>query len=96
MHPVRKPYDCLRQSHGASAVRATLGNYPKLGKEAASRIPHVRLIEFSDHGQAPDVFHKLLSWLDEHATGSVTSLLPREIIRSVLRHVAREANRLEP
>lgn len=50
-------------------VQATLGNYPKLGKEAASRIPHVRLIEFPDLGhspqiQAPEVFHKvLLDWL---------------------------------
>jgi pimeloyl-ACP methyl ester carboxylesterase len=50
-------------------VRATLGNYPKLGKEAAARIPHVRLIEFPYLGhspqiQAPGVFHKaLLDWL---------------------------------
>jgi pimeloyl-ACP methyl ester carboxylesterase len=50
-------------------VRATLGNYPKLGKEAASRIPHVHLVEFRDLGhspqiQAPEVFHKvLLDWL---------------------------------
>jgi pimeloyl-ACP methyl ester carboxylesterase len=53
------------------AVRATLGNYPKLGKEAASRIPHVRLVEFPDLGhspqiQAPEVFHPaLLDWLGE-------------------------------
>jgi pimeloyl-ACP methyl ester carboxylesterase len=53
------------------AIRATLGNYPKLGKEAASRIPHVRLVEFPDLGhspqiQAPEVFHKaLLDWLSE-------------------------------
>jgi pimeloyl-ACP methyl ester carboxylesterase len=52
-------------------VRATLGNYPKLGKQAASRIPHVRLAEFADLGhspqiQAPEVFHRvLLEWLDE-------------------------------
>jgi pimeloyl-ACP methyl ester carboxylesterase len=50
-------------------VRASLGNYPKLGKEAASRIPHVRLVEFPDLGhspqiQAPETFHKaLLDWL---------------------------------
>jgi pimeloyl-ACP methyl ester carboxylesterase len=53
------------------AVRATLGNYPKLGKEAASRIPHVRLVEFPELGhspqiQAPEVFHPvLLGWLGE-------------------------------
>ena len=51
------------------AIRATLGNYPRLGKETASRIPHVRLVEFPDLGhspqiQAPEVFHKvLLDWL---------------------------------
>ena len=50
-------------------VRATLGNYPKIGKEAASRIPHVRFVEFADLGhspqiQAPEAFHKvLLDWL---------------------------------
>jgi pimeloyl-ACP methyl ester carboxylesterase len=50
-------------------VRATLGNYPKLGKEAASSIPHVHLVEFPDLGhspqiQAPEAFHKaLLDWL---------------------------------
>jgi pimeloyl-ACP methyl ester carboxylesterase len=58
-------------------VRATLGNYPKLGKEAASRIPRVRLIEFPDLGhspqiQAPEVFHKaLLDWLGENLTSPV-------------------------
>jgi pimeloyl-ACP methyl ester carboxylesterase len=47
------------------AVRATLGNYPVLGKEAAGRMPHAQLIEFADLGhapqiQAPNVFHKAL------------------------------------
>jgi pimeloyl-ACP methyl ester carboxylesterase len=47
------------------AVRATLGNYPVLGKEAAARIPHARLVEFPDLGHAPqiqasEVFHKAL------------------------------------
>jgi pimeloyl-ACP methyl ester carboxylesterase len=57
-------------------IRAILGNYPKLGKEAASRIPHVRLVEFPDLGhspqiQAPEVFHKaLLDWLGENVVGS--------------------------
>jgi pimeloyl-ACP methyl ester carboxylesterase len=50
-------------------VRATLGNYPKLGKEAAARIPRVHLVEFPDLGhspqiQAPETFHEvLLDWL---------------------------------
>jgi pimeloyl-ACP methyl ester carboxylesterase len=62
------------------SVRASLGNYPKLGKEAASRIPHVRLIEFPDLGhspqiQAPEVFHKvLLDWLSENRMDSVGTL----------------------
>jgi pimeloyl-ACP methyl ester carboxylesterase len=50
-------------------ARATLGNYPKLGKEAAARIPHVHLVEFPDLGhapqiQAPERLHEvLLEWL---------------------------------
>jgi pimeloyl-ACP methyl ester carboxylesterase len=46
-------------------VRATLGNYPVLGKAAAARIPRAELVEFPDLGhapqiQAPDDFHKAL------------------------------------
>jgi pimeloyl-ACP methyl ester carboxylesterase len=46
-------------------VRATLGNYPVLGKAGAARIPHAQLVEFPDLGhapqiQAPDDFHKAL------------------------------------
>jgi pimeloyl-ACP methyl ester carboxylesterase len=46
-------------------VRATLGNYPVLGKAAAARMPHARLVEFPDYGhspqiQAPEAFHKAL------------------------------------
>ncbi len=46
-------------------VRATLGNYPVLGKAAAARMPRARLVEFPDLGhapqiQAPDDFHKAL------------------------------------
>jgi len=57
------------------AVRATLGNYQKLGKEAARIIPRVHLAEFPDLGhspqiQAPDVFHiVLLDWLAENLKG---------------------------
>ena len=48
-----------------SDVRAILGNYPALGKAAAARMPHARLIEFPDLGhapqiQAPDRFHGAL------------------------------------
>jgi pimeloyl-ACP methyl ester carboxylesterase len=46
-------------------IRATLGNYPVLGKTAAAQIPHVKLVEFPDLGhspqiQAPERFHKAL------------------------------------
>jgi len=47
------------------AVRSKLGNYPELGKAAASAIPHARLIEFPDLGHSPQLqdpvaFHKAL------------------------------------
>lgn len=46
-------------------IRATLGNYPLLGKQAVARMPRAQLIEFADLGhapqiQAPDVFHQAL------------------------------------
>ncbi|HUZ33728.1 MAG TPA: alpha/beta hydrolase [Xanthobacteraceae bacterium] len=46
-------------------IRATLGNYPVLGKQAAARMPHARLVEFPNLGhapqiQAPDRFHRAL------------------------------------
>jgi pimeloyl-ACP methyl ester carboxylesterase len=56
------------------AVRATLGDYPALGKAAAARIPHVHLIELPDLGhtpqiQAPVEFHAvLLDWLRNPTT----------------------------
>jgi len=36
-------------------VRAKLGNYPVLAKEAAARIPHVKLVEFADLGHTPQI-----------------------------------------
>jgi len=36
-------------------VRAALGNYPELGKLAAARIPHARLVEFPELGHAPQI-----------------------------------------
>jgi pimeloyl-ACP methyl ester carboxylesterase len=46
-------------------IRATLGNYPVLGKAAAAQIPRAKLVEFPDLGhspqiQAPERFHKAL------------------------------------
>jgi pimeloyl-ACP methyl ester carboxylesterase len=50
------------------AVRASLGNYPELGKAAVKRIPGAKLVEFPELGHAPQIqdpaaFHKAL--LDE-------------------------------
>ena len=46
-------------------LRAKLGNYPELGKNAARLIPNAKLIEFPDLGHAPqmqepEAFHKTL------------------------------------
>lgn len=46
-------------------LRARLGNYAELGKQAAARIPHAKLVSFPDLGhapqiQAPERFHKAL------------------------------------
>ncbi len=37
------------------AIRATLGNYPLLGRRAAAAIPGATLVEFADLGHAPQV-----------------------------------------
>ena len=55
----------LGKNRAPPAVRATLGHYPVLGKQAAARMPHAQLVEFRDLGhapqiQAPDLFHKAL------------------------------------
>ena len=56
-------------------MRATLGDYPALGRAAAARIPHARLVEFPDLGhasqiQAPERFHAaLLGWLADPVGG---------------------------
>jgi len=47
------------------AVRDTLGHYPELGKQAATLIPHCKLIEFAQLGHSPMIqdpaaFHKAL------------------------------------
>jgi pimeloyl-ACP methyl ester carboxylesterase len=53
-------------------ARAVLGNYPVLGKMAAAKIPHAKLVEFPELGhvpqiQAPERFHKaLLEGLQVH------------------------------
>jgi pimeloyl-ACP methyl ester carboxylesterase len=60
-----KDTTALGKNLAPPAIRATLGNYPVLGKAAAARIPGAQLIEFSDLGhapqiQAPAVFHQAL------------------------------------
>jgi pimeloyl-ACP methyl ester carboxylesterase len=58
------------------SVRATLGNYPALGKAAAARFPHAQLIEFPDLGHSPQIqaparFHDaLLGWLQHPDVGA--------------------------
>jgi pimeloyl-ACP methyl ester carboxylesterase len=46
-------------------VLRTLGNYPKLGKEAARDIPNARLVELQNvghipHLESPEKFHRAL------------------------------------
>jgi len=46
-------------------VRATIGNYPLLAKQAAAIIPNVKLVEFPELGHAPQIqdpveFHRAL------------------------------------
>jgi pimeloyl-ACP methyl ester carboxylesterase len=56
--------------------RAALGNYPELGKRAAERIPHAKLVEFPELGHAPQIqdpaaFHRaLLEELTAQASAS--------------------------
>lgn len=55
------------------AIRATLGDYPVLGRRAAAAIPGARLVEFAELGHSPQVqdparFNAaLLKALDRHA-----------------------------
>jgi pimeloyl-ACP methyl ester carboxylesterase len=60
-----KDTSALGKAQAPPEVRATLGDYPVLGKEAAARIPQAKLVEFPDLGhapqiQAPDRFHAAL------------------------------------
>jgi len=60
-----KDTTAIGKDRAPKALQAALGNYPVLGKAAAARIPHSRLIEFTELGhapqiQAPDQFHQAL------------------------------------
>jgi pimeloyl-ACP methyl ester carboxylesterase len=57
-----KDTTAIGKNFAPASVQAALGNYPALGKEAATQIPHAKLVEFPDLGhapqlQAPDAFH---------------------------------------
>jgi pimeloyl-ACP methyl ester carboxylesterase len=46
-------------------LKQKLGDYPRLGKEAARRFPRAKLVEFADLGHAPQIqdparFHEAL------------------------------------
>jgi pimeloyl-ACP methyl ester carboxylesterase len=60
-----KDTTAIGKDRASPEVRATLGNYPVLGKKDAAQIPHATLVEFSDLGHAPQIqaparFHKAL------------------------------------
>jgi len=60
-----KDRTAIGKNDAPPAIRPKLGNYPELGKAAASAIPHARLIEFPDLGHSPQLqdppaFHKAL------------------------------------
>jgi pimeloyl-ACP methyl ester carboxylesterase len=60
-----KDTTAIGKNLASAPIRATLGDYPVLGKAAAARIPHAVLVEFPDLGhapqiQAPDRFHRAL------------------------------------
>ena len=60
-----KDTTAIGKDRAPPAIRPSLGNYPALGKAAAARIPHAKLVEFPDLGHAPqiqdpDAFHKAL------------------------------------
>ena len=61
------------------AIRATLGNYPALGRAAEARIPHAQLVEFADLGHSPQLQAParcdaaLTGWLRQPVTGGISS-----------------------
>jgi len=60
-----KDTTAIGKQFASPEVRAQVGHYPELAKDAARRIPHATLVEFPDYGHAPQmqdpaVFHKAL------------------------------------
>ena len=66
-----KDTTAIGKDRAPPAMRASLGDYPALGKAAAARIQHATLIEFADLGHAPQiqaparVHAALLQWLGD-------------------------------
>jgi pimeloyl-ACP methyl ester carboxylesterase len=50
-----KDTTAIAKNFAPPEIRPTLGNYPVLGKAAAARIPHAKLVEFPDLGHAPQI-----------------------------------------
>jgi pimeloyl-ACP methyl ester carboxylesterase len=53
------------KQYASPELRAKLGNYPVLAKEAVARMPQAKLVEFPDLGHSPQIqdpalFHKAL------------------------------------
>jgi pimeloyl-ACP methyl ester carboxylesterase len=74
-----KDTTAIGKNRAPASIRASLGDYPALGKAAVARIPHARLVEFADLGhapqiQAPDLFHQAL--LDGMSTAAQESTSP--------------------
>ncbi len=72
-----KDTTALGKALAPAAIRATLGNYPVLGRQAAAAMPNATLKEFAALGhapqiQAPDAFHAaLLGWLAEDRSAKI-------------------------
>jgi len=60
-----KDVTAIAKDFAPADVRPTLGNYPKLAKDAVAAMPHATLVEFPDAGHAPQMqeperFHEAL------------------------------------
>lgn len=51
----QKDRTAIGRNRAPAALRAKLGNYPKLGRQAARAIPGAKLVEFDDLGHSPQV-----------------------------------------
>src|SRR5207249_894827 len=61
----QKDNTAIGKDTAPAELKQKLGDYPRLGKEAARRFPHATLVEFPELGHAPQIqdpaqFHKAL------------------------------------